>query len=78
VLPSPAKSPDLNIIENVWGYLARKVYHNARQFDCVADLKKAILESWNSIDDEYLRNLYDSVQSRLVEVLERKGSKTNY
>ena len=35
VLEWPARSPNLNIIENVWGLLARDVYANARQFDSV-------------------------------------------
>lgn len=26
-----AKSPDFNITENIWGYLAREVYNNERQ-----------------------------------------------
>lgn len=29
----PALSPDLNLIENVWGWLTRRVYENGRQFD---------------------------------------------
>ena len=40
VLDWPAKSPDLNIIENVWSLIARAVYDNARQFDTVEDLKE--------------------------------------
>nr|CAD2168795.1 unnamed protein product [Meloidogyne enterolobii] len=42
VLDWPARSPDLNIIENVWGILARDVYENARQFDNVKLLREAI------------------------------------
>ena len=29
----PAKSPDLNPIENLWGISARQVYANGRQFE---------------------------------------------
>ena len=38
LLDWPAKSPDLNIIENVWGLLARRVYAHGRQFDKLEDL----------------------------------------
>ena len=40
----PAKSPDLNIIENCWGNLARAVYKNSKQFKTVMDLKLCIQE----------------------------------
>ena len=46
----PAKSPDLNIIENVWGYLSRRVYANRRQFSHKNDLIAAIEREWYNID----------------------------
>ena len=46
VLPWPAKSPDLNIIENVWGWLVRDVYSENRQFESHEDLKEAIVWAW--------------------------------
>ena len=38
----PANSSDLNIIENAWGILTRKVYQDGRQFSKVNDLKTSI------------------------------------
>ncbi|KAM8708535.1 hypothetical protein ACLKA7_015503 [Drosophila subpalustris] len=32
LLDWPPYSPDLNIIENVWGWLARKVYESGKQY----------------------------------------------
>jgi transposase len=43
VLPWPACSPDLNPIENVWGYMTHVVYANGRQFYSVEALKTAIV-----------------------------------
>lgn len=74
----PAKSPDLNIIENLWGVLARGVYRNGRQFDNVPDLQDAIMDEWNKIKRDYIRKLYKSIQSRLVAVIQNKGGMNSY
>ncbi|CDF36022.1 unnamed protein product [Chondrus crispus] len=78
LLDWPAKSPDLNIIENVWGLLARRVYAHGRQFDNLEDLADCIIDCWCSITEQYLGKLYDSLPRRLVEVLEKKGGPTSY
>ena len=38
----PAKFPDLNCIENLWGELVRSVYYQGRQFDSEEDLHEAL------------------------------------
>uniref|UniRef100_A0A3P9N8F0 Tc1-like transposase DDE domain-containing protein n=1 Tax=Poecilia reticulata TaxID=8081 RepID=A0A3P9N8F0_POERE len=35
LLDHPACSPDLNPIENIWGWMAREVYKNGHQFQTV-------------------------------------------
>ena len=49
LLDWPAKSPDLNIIENVWSLLAKDVYDNSRQFDNISQLKEAIEKAWGNL-----------------------------
>lgn len=74
----PAKSPDLNIIENVWGLLARKVYAQGRQYQNVEDLADAVLDCWNNFDRSYIRTLYKSIPRRLISVIKKKGGNTDY
>ncbi len=38
VLEWPARFPDVNPIENLWGVLAQNIYNNGRQFDIIDDL----------------------------------------
>ena len=78
VLAWPAKSPDLNIIENVWGHLARAVYGSGRQFETTFELEQEVRKRWNEISEEYIENLYNSITRRLVKVIEKKGDATGY
>jgi len=78
VLDWPAYSPDLNPIENLWGILARKVYGNQRQFECLESLEECVMEAWDNIGEETLRNLVSSMQRRCTKVLQSKGKKIDY
>ena len=74
----PARSPDLNPIENVWSVLAQKVYGECTQYDNVDDLRSGIEKALKEIDPDYLRTLVESVPHRAMKVLERKGLYTGY
>ena len=43
IMEWPARSPDLNPIENLWGILAKEVYQDGRQFDRVSELRDCVM-----------------------------------
>ncbi|GMF33786.1 unnamed protein product [Phytophthora fragariaefolia] len=67
----PAKSPDLNPIENVWGQLAWSVYQGGRQFNSKDELKDQIVRSWTQINQGYLRDLVNTMPTRMAHVLKK-------
>ncbi|CAJ0949942.1 unnamed protein product, partial [Mesorhabditis belari] len=78
LLDWPACSPDLNPIENLWGMLARRVYHNSTQYANVQALKDAIIREWNAIPRSTIKKLVDSMPSRIFDVISRQGQATKY
>lgn len=78
VMDWPARSPDLNPIENVWGALVRDVYRGGRQFYSVPELQSAVLTSWDKISVQLLQSLVSSMPKRCIELLQRSGAKTSY
>ncbi len=69
---NPSRSPDLNPIENVWGYLARHVYEDGKQYNSIPDLVAAIKRVWSAIPISYLKNLIKSIPKRCLEVVTNK------
>lgn len=78
VLPWPARSPDLNIIENCWGELARAVYKNGKQYDNIHDLKVSIVKEWDNLSQELIRKLFKSLPNPMIEFVENQGGYTHY
>ncbi|CDF37417.1 unnamed protein product [Chondrus crispus] len=78
VMDWPAKSPDLNPIENLWGILARKVYAHERQFNNIDELLECIMDCWENINTETLDKLVGSMQKRCFDCAMAKGGPTKY
>lgn len=80
VLEWPPQSPDLNIIENVWGNMKLALAH--RQLRAVsADVLWAIVqEEWERIraDTNICRSLYSSLPNRINAVIGAGGEPTRY
>ncbi|CDF39692.1 unnamed protein product [Chondrus crispus] len=78
LLECPAKSPDLNPIENLWRILARTVYAHQRQFKDVDELLEVIMDAWDEVSEECLEKLVRSMQKRCFECVMAKGGPTKY
>lgn len=79
VLPWAAKSPDLNPIENIWGFMTKKIYNHEFRPRNREELSQAIQNEWNNLEEDYnMRNLIESMQRRLQSVLNCNGGSTKY
>jgi hypothetical protein len=79
VLPWPAKSPDLNPIENVWSYVVKKIYKMPFRPANADQLWQTIENAWEELVDTYdMRSLIMSMPRRLERVLVTNGSATKY
>ena len=78
VISWPSCSPDLNPIENIWGVLPRRIYANNTQYATMNDLKKAIVDAWDNLEQSLIDKLISSMPDRLIEVASKKGGPTHY
>ena len=78
LLPWPSLSPDLNLMENVWAMLVRKVYSEGKQYDSVKQLKAAILEAADHVEPLNLQNLVEKMNKRISLLLRKDGAAIGY
>ena len=74
----PAKSPDMNPIENVWGLLKRRISRRIRPEDTLQDLEDALIEEWNDLPQAYLGKCVLSMRRRTEACVRSMGSHTKY
>jgi len=75
LLPWPAKSPDLNLIEEVWSMLKRNL---KRSYSDVESLEKDVKKAWKSLESTYIKTLYGSMGRRIQAVRDAEGGPTDY
>ena len=78
VLPWPANSPDMNIVEHCWGEL--KCYIDSRQPHArnLEELWEFVQEEWGKMDKEFLAKLYNGLPRRIEALKEADDAYTRY
>lgn len=74
----PAQSPDLNIIENVWLFIKRKLQSRCGAIKSKENLIEEIRRIWTQITPAYIKSLYGSIPNRIHHVIRLKGHLTKY
>ena len=69
-------SCDLSPIENLWPILKRNV--RKRKPENVMELENYIYEEWDMLDNQYIKDLCNSIQDRISMCIENQGDKIKY
>jgi transposase len=78
ILEWPSCSPDMNLIENVWEYVDRRIRNSPTKPKNLGELKERIREIWYAIPSDYIKNLFESMPSRINCLFRAKGGHTKY
>ena len=77
VLHWSAVSPDMNPIEHIWDYLARRV-RTRGNVHYLMDLENALIQEWNNISNVVIRRYVRSMRGRLAACINSRGGHTRY
>ncbi|GFV64729.1 transposable element Tcb1 transposase [Trichonephila clavipes] len=69
----PPQSPDLSIIEHLWGYLESKLRAQFPPPSTILVLETALHEKWLHITLQVVQDLYASIPRRIQSVIQSKG-----
>ncbi|GFT58477.1 uncharacterized protein TNCV_3656471 [Trichonephila clavipes] len=78
MIPWPARSPNLSPIEHVWDIIGRQLQHHPQLTLIVPVLIQQVQQAWNSIPQNSIRHLYDTLHARLQVCIQISGGYTGY
>ena len=78
IMTWPAQSPDLNPIENLWSIVKMRVYPGTKQYTSKAELWTAIQNVCAALKPQEIKDLTQSMDSRLFKVIQNNGRYTGW
>ncbi|GFX86263.1 transposable element Tcb1 transposase [Trichonephila clavipes] len=74
ILPWPARSPDLSLIEPIWDHLVLRFRHPTSLNELDARLQKI----WNEMSQDIMQKFYASMPDRIALCIRARGGSTGY
>ena len=71
-------SPDLNIIQNIWDELNRRVRRTGAIPTTLNQLREKILYEWNNLSQNYVQQYVTSMRRRCLAVVNSAAGHTRY
>ncbi len=78
ILPWPALSPNLSPIEHLWDELDKRFRRRHQPPESVNQLRAALVEEWNNIQQAFIQRLLGSMRRRLTAFIDARGGHTRY
>lgn len=69
----PPCSPDLNPIENLWSLIKSGIYKEGKQSTSLNSVWEAVVAAARNVDRQQIKTLTESMDGRLLSVIEKKG-----
>ena len=74
----PARSPDLNPIENLWDLIGQAATRHLRGNTTLQQFARILQRVWDNLEQQVIRNLINSMRRRCAAVIESNGGPIPY
>ncbi|GFS74482.1 transposable element Tcb1 transposase [Trichonephila clavipes] len=78
LLPWPARSLDLSLIENMWSMVAQRLTQTTTPAATLNQLCQSLEAAWSAISKEHMKSLLESMPRRVEAVISNNGGFSGY
>ena len=78
ILDWPARSPDINPIENVWSWMKKVIRKRTKPADTLIKLEGLLENAWAKVRQIMIHTLIRSMTKRVSLVIKNNGACINY